>query len=123
MCSDEEAAPSDDEVMESDEDSMEPSLNDGDERPQAVKESTASKLRTFEFTAEDPNLCCLQILALTKENDAVPRVVNPGIPNPGIPDDFGIVKSRDLNFGIFGIILIPGFAYRDPGFSEIDFNN
>jgi hypothetical protein len=51
------------------------------------------------------------------------RVVNPGIPNPGIPADFGIVKSRDLNFGIFGIILIPGFAYRDPGFSGIDFIN
>jgi hypothetical protein len=43
--------------------------------------------------------------------------------NPGIPDDFGIVKSRDLNFGIFGIILIPGFAYRDPGPPGIDFIN
>jgi hypothetical protein len=41
----------------------------------------------------------------------------------GIPDDFGIVKSRDLNFGIFGFILIPGFAYRDPGPPGIDFIN
>jgi hypothetical protein len=41
------------------------------------------------------------------------------IPGSRIPADFGIVKSRDLNFGIFGIILIPGFAYRDPGFSGI----
>jgi hypothetical protein len=45
------------------------------------------------------------------------RVVNPGI------RDFGIVKSRDLNFAIFGIILIPGFAYRDPGLSGKDFIN
>jgi hypothetical protein len=51
------------------------------------------------------------------------RVVNPGIPNPGMPAVFGIVKSRDLNFGIFGIILIPGFAYRDPGPFGIDFIN
>jgi hypothetical protein len=51
------------------------------------------------------------------------RVFNPGILNPGIPDNFGIVKSRDLNFGIFGIISIPGFAYRDPGTSGIDFIN
>ena len=43
--------------------------------------------------------------------------------NLGIPDDFGIFKSRDLNFGIFGIILIPGFAYRDPGPPGIDFIN
>jgi hypothetical protein len=53
----------------------------------------------------------------------VTRVVNPGIPNPGIPTDFGIAKSRDFNFGIFGIILIPGFAYRDPGPPGIDFIN
>jgi hypothetical protein len=43
--------------------------------------------------------------------------------NLGIPDDFGIFKSRDLNFGILGIILIPGFAYWDPGPPGIDFNN
>jgi hypothetical protein len=48
------------------------------------------------------------------------RVVNPGIPNPWIPADFGIVKSRDLNFGI---TLIPGFAHRDPGPYGIDFIN
>jgi hypothetical protein len=34
--------------------------------------------------------------------------------NPGIPDDFGIVKSRDLNFGIFGYILIRDLLIRIP---------
>jgi hypothetical protein len=51
----------------------------------------------------------------------VRRKAHTRVVNPGIPEDFGIVKSRDLNFGIFGIILIPGFVYRDPGPFGIDF--